>query len=280
MAVTAARRSASSSPSTAGDQLDAGRARARTAVAHSCATSATAGNAREVGQLLRGPRPAARASTWRAGRGAGAGRPGRSVGSASTTRSTTPAGSTPRAPRPARAGVRRGDDHPAAVVHQRRDGGGDLGGLDVVQDHQRVVADRRDHASRARRPGAAAAGAARPRRPASGSRRGGAGPAAGHPRTTARRICSCARAAARSDPGRTEPVDDGHEALVVARARPDFQHSVTSARSDATEATVTVRIAGLDTKCCSPARRILNGRRREATPCDVRIAQSIHIPHF
>ena len=44
---------------------------------------------------------------------------------------------------------------------------------------------------------------------------------------------------------RAEAVDDGQKALVVAHARPDIQHPVTSARS-AARATVTVRIAGVD----------------------------------
>ena len=183
IAVTAARRSASSSPRTSAISSTPG-ALGAAAVAHSCATSSASGNAARSGSCC-----AARAR--RAGVDV-ASRPrsrcrsaGASAGSASTTRSATAAGSAPRTAASAAASAAV-TMHPPAVVHQRRDGGGHLGGVDVVQDQERVVADRRDHASRARPRGAAAAGAARRHRrpPGPSARRrrpGGAAPRADGP---------------------------------------------------------------------------------------------------
>ncbi len=154
-------------------------------------------------------------------------------------------------------GVGRGDDHPPSVVHQCRDGGRDLGGVDVVQDQQRVLADRRDQRAGLVR------GAAR----GWGERAGTDGFQARGQAAQARHrdaggdgapdlLVGACRRAVRS--GRTEAVDEGQKALVIARVRSDLQHSVTSARSDTARASVTVRIAGY-VEMLHASLRILNG---------------------
>ena len=119
------------------------------------------------------------------------------------------------------------------------------GGLDVVQDHERVLADRRDHRAGVVR------GVPRWWGKLAGSDggevRGEAAKAGqwcpagdGLPDLLVRTRRDLVRSRS------SETVDDDREALVVARARPDVQHPVSSARSGASGATVAVRIAGVD----------------------------------
>ena len=272
MAVTASRRSSSSSTSTAAISSAPGaleRTRGGAQLRHLVRVRERG----EVGQVLGGPRAPGRrrrgeqaAEAVQVRRGERGQRVDDPVGDGRGQRA---------AHRVQRGGVVGRDDDPAAVVHQGGDGGGDLGGLDVVQNHERVVADGRDDRAGLvrrvpRRRGELAgidgrevrgeAAQARQRHP------GQDGP----PDLLVR---------PRRDPVRSrraEPVDDDQKALVVAHARPDVQHPVTSACS-AARATVTVRIAGVDTML-HPREACSTQRRREVTPCDLGLLDRYRVP--
>ena len=163
---------------------------------------------------------------------------------------------------------RRGDDHPTAVVHER------------ARRRRRPRAARRRPAraggcrgpprprSRDRRPGAAAAGGSSPAagpsvRPSARRRRPGVGSTA----PTARRICSCARAA----PGPPRPRRAGRRTPCRPSSSLGARPDLASIRSPPPLRRPRRRrspfVSQVSTRCCTPAAPCSIRRRREVTPC-------------